>query len=239
MVHVNASTPLSVMCAVTCRFLWMRGACRRAGLPACLLLRDCAPVFVRCLACLVGGFCWLTLPLWCPPCARALPHVWCVSAVPRLSCLRVGCWPCVRCVHAVCPCWIRLCLRDDDHESRFCPCRAYCARLPRCLPAWRGHGWRHWHEVCWALGACLAADQCGIAWQWQIIGQREAGQQCSSLRANKMRNMTANPPKTWRYCIASSPCVLNGENVLNSPLCGVKFRIPIEQLVLLLGTMEK
>ena len=29
------------------------------------------------------------------------------------------------------------CLRDDDHESRSCLCQCLCARLPRCLPAWR------------------------------------------------------------------------------------------------------
>ena len=81
------------------------------------------------------------------------------------------------------------------------------------------------------LGTCLAADRCGIAWQWQIIGQREAGQQCQHAGKQNAKH-EYNPflkHMAILHCIITM-CHKLEKNVLNSPLCGVKFpEYPLKQ----------
>lgn len=180
MVHVNAPTPLSVMCAVTCLFLWMRGACRACRF-TCMLAhfaRLCT-VFVRCLACLVGGFLLADLAFVVPRLAPVLCRMFSVFLVCHgfLACVSDAGLACAVCMLSALAGYGFACVMTTMSHgfalaALVCPLAKMLAGMALAMAGDTGM------RFAGLLGTCLAADRCGIAWQWQIIGQREAGQQC-------------------------------------------------------------
>lgn len=136
-------------------------------------------VFVRCLACLVGGFLLADLAFVVPRLAPVLCRMFSVFLLCHgfLACVSDAGLACAVCMLSA------LAGHNFTHVTTTMGHSLALAALVRSLAkmlagmalAMAGDTGMRFAGL---LGTCLAADRCGIAWQWQIIGQREAGQQC-------------------------------------------------------------
>lgn len=136
-------------------------------------------VFVRCLACLVGGFLLADLAFVVP---RLAPVLCCMFSVflvcyGFLACVSDAGLACAVCMLSALAGYGFACVMTTMSHglalaALVCPLAKMLAGMALAMAGDTGM------RFAGLLGTCLAADRCGIAWQWQIIGQREAGQQC-------------------------------------------------------------
>lgn len=136
-------------------------------------------VFVRCLACLVGGFLLADLAFVVP---RLAPVLCCMFSVflvcyGFLACVSDAGLACAVCMLSALAGYGFACVMTTMSHglalaALVCPLAKMFAGMALAMAGDTGM------RFAGLLGTCLAADRCGIAWQWQIIGQREAGQQC-------------------------------------------------------------
>lgn len=136
-------------------------------------------VFVRCLACLVGGFLLADLAFVVPRLAPVLCRMFSVFLVCYgfLACVSDAGLACAVCMLSALAGYGFACVMTTMSHglalaALVCPLAKMLAGMALAMAGDTGM------RFAGLLGTCLAADRCGIAWQWQIIGQREAGQQC-------------------------------------------------------------
>lgn len=136
-------------------------------------------VFVRCLACLVGGFLLADLAFVVPRLAPVLCRMFSVFLVCHgfLACVSDAGLACAVCMLSALAGYGFACVMTTMSHglalaALVCPLAKMLAGMALAMAGDTGM------RFAGLLGTCLAADRCGIAWQWQIIGQREAGQQC-------------------------------------------------------------
>lgn len=136
-------------------------------------------VFVRCLACLVGGFLLADLAFVVPRLAPVLCRMFSVFLVCHgfLACVSDAGLACAVCMLSALAGYGFACVMTTMSHglalaALVCPLAKMFAGMALAMAGDTGM------RFAGLLGTCLAADRCGIAWQWQIIGQREAGQQC-------------------------------------------------------------
>lgn len=136
-------------------------------------------VFVRCLACLVGGFLLADLAFVVPRLAPVLCRMFSVFLLCHgfLACVSDAGLACAVCMLSALAGYGFACVMTTMSHglalaALVCPLAKMLAGMALAMAGDTGM------RFAGLLGTCLAADRCGIAWQWQIIGQREAGQQC-------------------------------------------------------------
>lgn len=136
-------------------------------------------VFVRCLACLVGGFLLADLAFVVPRLAPVLCRMFSVFLLCHgfLACVSDAGLACTVCMLSALAGYGFACVMTTMSHgfalaALVCPLAKMLAGMALAMAGDTGM------RFAGLLGTCLAADRCGIAWQWQIIGQREAGQQC-------------------------------------------------------------
>ena len=136
-------------------------------------------VFVRCLACLVGGFLLADLAFVVPRLAPVLCRMFSVFLLCHgfLACVSDAGLACAVCMLSALAGYGFACVMTTMSHglalaALVCPLAKMFAGMALAMAGDTGM------RFAGLLGTCLAADRCGIAWQWQIIGQREAGQQC-------------------------------------------------------------
>ncbi|HNX70092.1 hypothetical protein [Rivihabitans pingtungensis] len=189
-------------------------------------------VFVRCLACLVGGFLLADLAFVVPRLAPVLCRMFSVFLVCHgfLACVSDAGLACTVCMLSALAGYGFACVMTTMSHgfalaALVCPLAKMLAGMALAMAGDTGM------RFAGLLGTCLAADRCGIAWQWQIIGQREAGQQCQHAGKQNAKH-EYNPflkHMAILHCIITM-CHKLEKNVLNSPLCGVKFpEYPLKQ----------
>ena len=189
-------------------------------------------VFVRCLACLVGGFLLADLAFVVPRLAPVLCRMFSVFLLCHgfLACVSDAGLACAVCMLSALAGYGFACVMTTMSHgfalaALVCPLAKMLAGMALAMAGDTGM------RFAGLLGTCLAADRCGIAWQWQIIGQREAGQQCQHAGKQNAKH-EYNPflkHMAILHCIITM-CHKLEKNVLNSPLCGVKFpEYPLKQ----------
>jgi hypothetical protein len=189
-------------------------------------------VFVRCLACLVGGFLLADLAFVVPRLAPVLCRMFSVFLLCHgfLACVSDAGLACTVCMLSALAGYGFACVMTTMSHgfalaALVCPLAKMLAGMALAMAGDTGM------RFAGLLGTCLAADRCGIAWQWQIIGQREAGQQCQHAGKQNAKH-EYNPflkHMAILHCIITM-CHKLEKNVLNSPLCGVKFpEYPLKQ----------
>ena len=189
-------------------------------------------VFVCCLACLVGGFLLADLAFVVPRLAPVLCRMFSVFLVCHgfLACVSDAGLACTVCMLSALAGYGFACVMTTMSHgfalaALVCPLAKMLAGMALAMAGDTGM------RFAGLLGTCLAADRCGIAWQWQIIGQREAGQQCQHAGKQNAKH-EYNPflkHMAILHCIITM-CHKLEKNVLNSPLCGVKFpEYPLKQ----------